>query len=250
MNAPRFHCPLPLAAGSSIELPPGAARHAARVLRLAAGDELVLFNGAGGEYVSSIKSVERERVSVNVLEWRGVEREAPLAISLVQALSASEKMDFAVQKAVELGAAKIVPVASKRSVLRLSGERAARRVEHWRGVVVAACEQCGRNRLPEVAALEDLDKWLARPAPAGALRLLFDPLCRRTLGELAPPAPGVSIELLIGAEGGLAPDEIELALRAGFTAVRLGPRVLRTETAGVAALAALQCLWGDFKAGF
>ncbi len=250
MNAPRFYCALPLAPGLPIELPPAAARHAARVLRLVAGDELVLFNGEGGEYSGRIESVERERVAVCGLVHRAIEREAPISISLVQALSASEKMDFAVQKAVELGAARIVPVASRRSVLRLEGERAARRVEHWRGVVVAACEQCGRNRLPEVAALQTLTQWLSRPLPAASprtLRLLFDPQSAQTLADLAPPAPGDCVELLIGAEGGLAPEESELALRAGFTALRLGPRVLRTETAGLAALAAIQCLWGDFK---
>ncbi len=188
-------------------------------------------------------------MTVSVLEGRAVEREAPFSITLVQALTASEKMDMTVQKAVELGVARIVPVASRRSVLRLEGERAVRRVEHWRGVVVAACEQCGRNRLPQVDALETLARWLDKPVATGTLRLLLDPQSTLTLHELTPPAPGETIEVLIGAEGGLAPEEIELALRAGFTAIRLGPRILRTETAGIVALAAMQCLWGDFKKG-
>jgi 16S rRNA (uracil1498-N3)-methyltransferase len=158
-------------------------------------------------------------------------------------------MDLTIQKAVELGVSRIVPVASKRSVVRLDGERAQRRLEHWRGVVAAACEQCGRNRLPQVAALAGLDRWLDLPANAGALRLMLAPGAARTLNDLAPPLAGGEVELLIGAEGGLAPEEVALAAAAGYLGVRLGPRVLRTETAGLAALAAIQCLWGDFGKG-
>lgn len=246
MNVPRFYCPTPLAAGLRVALPEGAARHAARVLRLRAGNELILFDGAGGEYVACIAGVERERVTVDVLEWRAAECESPLAVTLVQALQGGEKMDMTVQKAVELGVARIVPVGSRRSVVRLDGERAARRVEHWRGVAVAACEQCGRNRIPAVNALENLERWLAQPAASGVLRLMLAPGGDHALTTLPPPAPGQGLELLIGAEGGLAPEEMEQAKRAGFVAIRLGPRILRTETAGLAALAAMQCLWGDF----
>jgi 16S rRNA (uracil1498-N3)-methyltransferase len=145
--------------------------------------------------------------------------------------------------------ASIVPVISRRSVVRLNGERATRRVEHWRGVASAACEQCGRNRVPEVVALEVLDQWLVKSAGRGVLRLMLAPGSAQTLDSIAPPAPGGQVELLIGAEGGLAAEEMERAAMAGFISVRLGPRILRTETAGLAALAAIQCLWGDFRKG-
>lgn len=246
MNFPRFFCPLPLSVGSQVILPEKAARHACRVLRLHVDDDLVLFDGAGGEYACRISAVERERVAVDVLEWHELECEAPLAITLVQALQSGEKMDTTVQKAVELGVARIVPVSSRRSVVRLEGERAERRVEHWRSVVASACEQCGRNTLPEVTSLEALEKWLVRPATKGVLRLMLDPRAVQSLSRMLPPARGGLVELLIGAEGGLAPEEIQLAGLAGFVPIRLGPRVLRTETAGLAALAAIQCLWGDF----
>lgn len=249
MTAPRFYCPVPLSAGACVDLPENAARHACRVLRLRVGDELTLFDGAGGEYVARIAEVARERVSVEVLHWRDVECEAPIRLALVQALQAGEKMDMTMQKAVELGVARIVPVASKRSVVRLDGERAQRRLEHWRGVVASACEQCGRNRVPEVSPLAGLDRWLGQPAASGVLRLMLVPGAAQTLNDLAPPSPGGEIELLIGAEGGLAPDEVALAAAAGYQGVRLGPRILRTETAGLAALAAIQCLWGDFGKG-
>lgn len=249
MTAPRFYSPVRLSADSSIDLSENAARHACRVLRLRAGDDLTLFDGAGGEYTARIAEVARERVSVEVLEWRDAECEAPIRLSLVQALQAGEKMDMTMQKAVELGVARIVPVASKRSVVRLDGERAQRRLAHWRGVVASACEQCGRNRVPEVSPLAGLDRWLGQPAAAGVLRLMLVPGAAQTLNDLAPPAPGGEVELLIGAEGGLAPEEVALAAAAGYQGVRLGPRILRTETAGLAALAAIQCLWGDFGKG-
>jgi 16S rRNA (uracil1498-N3)-methyltransferase len=216
------------------------------VLRLRTGDDLVLFDGTGGEYAARIAVFGRDRVTVDVLEWRDVDREAPVSVTLVQALQSGEKMDMTVQKAVELGVSRIVPVASRRSVVRLEGERALRRIEHWRGVAVAACEQCGRNRVPEIAALESLERGLGKSVDQDVLRLMLAPGSVQTLGRIAPPAMGAKIELLIGAEGGLAPEEIDRARTAGYVSVRLGPRILRTETAGLAALAAIQCLWGDF----
>jgi 16S rRNA (uracil1498-N3)-methyltransferase len=251
MNPPRFYSPFPLAVGARVALSEGAARHAARVLRLNADDALTLFDGKGGEYACRIDSRGREggrdTVTADVLAWRGVERESPLGLTLVQALQAGEKMDLTVQKAVELGVGRIVPVVTRRSVIRLEGERARRRVIRWRTVAVAACEQCGRNRVPEVADLEDLPRWLDKP-PTGAkpARLMLDPEAALALGALPRTGAADAVELLIGAEGGLAAEETALARRAGFVAVRLGPRVLRTETAGLAALATIQCLWGDF----
>ena len=249
MTAPRFYSPVRLSADSCIDLSENAARHACRVLRLRAGDDLSLFDGAGGEYAARIAEVARERVSVDVLQWRDAECESPIKLTLVQALQAGEKMDMTMQKVVELGVARIVPVASKRSVVRLDGERAQRRLVHWRGVVASACEQCGRNRVPEVSPLSGLERWLGQPAASGVLRLMLMPGAAQTLNDLAMPAPGAEIELLIGAEGGLAPEEVALAAAAGYLGVRLGPRILRTETAGLAALAAIQCLWGDFGKG-
>jgi 16S rRNA (uracil1498-N3)-methyltransferase len=238
---------MPLAEGLRADLPESAARHAARVLRLRVDDALTLFDASGGEYAARIVGIERERVAVEVLTWRDVECESPIGITLVQALQAGEKMDMTVQKAVELGVARIIPVISRRSVVRLDGERALRRVEHWRGVVASACEQCGRNRLPEVTALEGLERWLAKAPAPGVRRLMLVPGAQQSLATAPQPLPNERVELLIGAEGGLAPEEMQAAVQAGFVGIRLGPRILRTETAGLAALAAMQSLWGDFK---
>ena len=246
MPTPRFFCPEPLSPEASIDLPEDAARHACRVLRLRVGDELTLFDGRAGEYAACIAAIDRQRVRVDVGAWRDVECEAPLALTLVQALQSGEKMDLTVQKAVELGVSRIVPVTSRRSVVRLEGERAARRVEHWRGVVLSACEQCGRNRVPEVCALQGLENWLGQAAGQDVLRLMLAPGAEQSLDRIVPAHNG-KIELLIGAEGGLAPEELAMAVAAGFKPLRLGPRILRTETAGLAALAAIQCLWGDFR---
>jgi len=243
MNSPRFYCREALSPGAHVELPEPVARHAVRVLRLPPGASMILFDGRGGEYPAQIQRIDRDRVLAALGAWREVERESPLAITLVQAVQGGEKMDFTIQKAVELGVRDIVPVDSRRSVVRLSGERAAKRVAHWQGVSASACEQCGRNQVPLVAPLEKLENWLARPAD-GALRLMLAPDAEQTLADIAPAR---LVQLLIGAEGGLDPQEVIAAQQAGFQAVRLGPRVLRTETAGLAALAALQTLWGDFR---
>ncbi|KXB31914.1 16S rRNA methyltransferase [Dechloromonas denitrificans] len=245
MNLPRFYCREALSPGAHIELPEPVARHAVRVLRLPPGAPMILFDGRGGQYLAHIERIERDRVMAVLASWDEIERESPLSITLVQALQAGEKMDFTIQKAVELGVRHIVPVESRRSVLRLAGERAAKRVAHWQGVVASACEQCGRNQVPLVAPLEKLENWLARPAP-GALRLMLAPEAEQTLVDL-PPAK--EVQLLIGAEGGLDPQEMIAARQAGFVGVRMGPRILRTETAGLAALAILQALWGDFREG-
>lgn len=247
MIPPRFFCPEPLSVGASVMLPEGAARHAARVLRLGVDAEVTLFDGKGGEYEARIASVRKDAVEADVLAWKDVERESPLRVTLVQALQAGDKMDLTVQKAVELGVAEIQPVASRRSVLRLDGERAVRRVEHWRGVAASACEQCGRNRVPGVAEVLPLLQWLSTLPAAGdssMQRLMLVPGAECALTMLPPASNAI---LLIGAEGGLDPQEEAAAAAAGFRPVRMGPRVLRTETAGLAALSAMQALWGDFK---
>lgn len=243
MTTPRFYCPEILARSGVAELPEQAAHHAARVLRLQPGDPVSVFNGRGGEGDARITDIGKRNVTLEIVGWQAVERESPLQILLAQAISAGDKMDFTLQKAVELGIANIQPLAGERSVVRLSGERADKRVAHWQGVVVAACEQSGRNRVPEVAPIRPLLDWLGQQDRPG-LRLMLSPVAEIGLRDL--PRPDGNITLLVGPEGGLSPAEAEAALRYGYTPVRLGARVLRTETAALAALAAMQTLWGDF----
>ena len=217
-----------------------------RVLRLKAGDAVVLFNGDGTEYAAVISEAGRDRLALDVTGRAAVDRESPLAVTLAQAVSGGERMDYTVQKAVELGAAAIQPLTAERSVVRLQGERAAKRAEHWQAVVVASCEQCGRNRLPRVLPLLGFDAYLAGQAARrdGVLRLMLSPRSVRGLRDLDRPAG--AIVLLAGPEGGFSPQEERVAEQAGFLPARVGPRVLRTETAAVAALSAIQALWGDF----
>jgi len=242
----RFHVRGTLGNGSEIRLSAEAAHHAVRVLRLGVGEPVVLFDGHGGEFEARITRMERGEVLVKTGAHREVERESRLHIVLVQGLSSGDRMDITLQKAVELGVARIQPVATERSVVKLRDERAHRRMEHWRNLVVSACEQCGRNRVPEVLPLLDLPDWLAQltvPAQGDETRLVLSPAAERSLKELAPPA---RMMLLIGPEGGLSVVETRLAQSRGFVPVRLGPRILRTETAALAALSAIQMLWGDF----
>lgn len=240
---PRFFCRIPLAAGAEVALPKEAAHHAVRVLRLVAGDVVTLFDGNGGEYLAQLCRTGHTVVA-RIEAHRAIERESSLSIVLIQSLATADRMDAAIRKSVELGVAAIVPVTSARSVSRLDPKRALARVEHWRQIAVAACEQCGRNRLPRLYPARDLREWLRAPSTA-SLRLLAAPDAAHGLAQFARPAG--SIELLVGPEGGLTPDEADAAIAAGFHAVRLGPRILRTETVGPAALAAMNALWGDWR---
>jgi len=242
---PRFYCPPPLPQGDRCELPPEAAHHASRVLRLRAGDAVQIFDGEGNALDARIRDIAGKRVGLECLRPLPPEPLAQLEIVLAQAMSSSEKMDWVVQKATELGAAVIQPVQTQRSVAKLTAERAAKRGEHWRGVTVAASEQCSRNRLPEIAAPLDLDDWLARVAHIDATKLILLPDGASHLTDL--PSPTGRVILLVGPEGGFNPEEAAMARQAGFTAVLLGPRVLRTETAAIAGLTALQLLWGDLS---
>lgn len=241
---PRFFCPPPLAVGVEIALPPAAAHHVLRVLRLQAGDAVTLFDGEGGEYAGELERASPRAVAVRVCEHRDIERESPLMVTLVQGLAAAERMDYAVQKATELGVAAIAPVFTSRSVVRLDDARATRRVERWRQIVIAACEQSGRNRVPKVHAPCALGTWLRAPSAAD-LRVLLAPDVDGSLDDLARPAGAV--ELLVGPEGGLTAEESAAARGAGFRPVRLGPRILRTESAGAAMLAAMNARWGDWR---
>jgi 16S rRNA (uracil1498-N3)-methyltransferase len=241
---PRFHCPLPLAEGAEIALPDAAAHHAARVLRLGAGDAVTLFGGDDGEFAARILRIEPRGVRVQVGPSQAADRESPLAVTLVQGLAAADRMDYAIQKAVELGVQAIQPVTTARSVGRLDAARASKRAVHWRQIAIATCEQCGRNRLPRLHPLLDFETWLAA-APDSVLRLMLTPDATLTLAGLAPPSG--PIEMLVGPEGGLTSEEVAAALRLGFRALRLGPRVMRAETAGPALLAALNAQWGDWR---
>jgi len=241
----RFYFSGKLGNGSEVRLAPEAAHHAARVLRLAVGEPVTLFDGHGGEFEARITRMNRGEVTIKTGAHLAVEREAPLDILLAQGLSSGDRMDLTLQKSVELGVTAIQPVTTERSVVKLKDERAARRAEHWQNLVIAACEQCGRNRVPPVASLLDFGEWLGQLGqPHDELRLMLSPHATVSLRELAP-ARGRVI-LLAGPEGGLATGEVQSAQSRGFAPVRLGPRVLRTETAALAALSAIQALWGDF----
>jgi 16S rRNA (uracil1498-N3)-methyltransferase len=243
MAAPRFYSPLPLApelAGTSIELPEAAAHHATRVLRLAVGDALTLFDGTGGEYAASLERVDRRGARVRIAGFAPIERESPLAVTLAQGIAANDAMDYAIRKATELGATAIQPLVTARSAPMPAGERGDRRLAHWRQVAIAACEQCGRNRVPDVAAPLAFADWLRAWTGSG---ILFLPDAQPTLAAIGEPAPPLA--LAIGPEGGFDAGECTAARAKGFQALRLGPRVLRTETAAAAALAVVQTLWGD-----
>ncbi|HXH03820.1 MAG TPA: 16S rRNA (uracil(1498)-N(3))-methyltransferase [Candidatus Competibacteraceae bacterium] len=242
MRIPRVHLPVSLAPGAVVALDDNAFNHLVRVLRLKPGAALILFNGAGGEYRARLETVEKRGATARVEVHVAREAESPLSVLLAQGVSKGERMDYTLQKAVELGVTAIQPLLTAHSVVSLDDERWERRRRHWQGVVVGACEQCGRNRLPALYPLRSLGEWLATPPPG--LGLMLDPLAEHGLRDLPPPA-GRMIMLLVGPEGGLSETEIAAARIAGFRGLRLGPRVMRTETAGVAALAALQALWGD-----
>ncbi|MGJ7494861.1 16S rRNA (uracil(1498)-N(3))-methyltransferase [Variovorax sp. RT4R15] len=238
---PRFHCSVPLSAGVALTLPPGAARHV-QVLRLQPGNEITLFDGAGGEYAATVERMGRSEVTVQVGAHDSVEREAPRAVQLAVGMPTNERMDWLVEKATELGAAVIQPLVTAHGVLRLSGERADKKVAHWQAVAIASCEQCGRNRVPQVLPVRSLNEWLgALPnADAGEARsvLSFAPGARAA-SALAAAGSQLRFTVLSGPEGGLSASEEEAALRSGFAPLTLGPRVLRAETAALAALVAL-----------
>jgi 16S rRNA (uracil1498-N3)-methyltransferase len=237
---PRFYVDAPLRPGSVCTLSEDAAHHAVHVLRLREGDDITLFNGRGGEYRSRIASIQRLRIAVDVLEHRAIERESPLRVTLVQGMSAGERMDSTMRKAVELGVAELQPVLAARSVARPKGERAENRRAHWQKVVIAACEQCGRNRIPEVHPLLAVAEYRAT---GEAAKVLLSPLAETALSKI--PLKGSSFILAAGPEAGFTAQEEAALAAAGFVPVSLGPRVLRTETAALAALAALSALRGD-----
>ena len=242
---PRLYFPDEIPAHGECPLPEAQTHHVMHVLRLAVGDAVTLFDGRGIEYPAKILHIGKRHAVVRVAGGHQVDRESPLPIILAQGVSSGERMDYTIQKAVELGVIRIQPITSQRSVVRLKDERAEKRVAHWQHVVIAACEQCGRNFVPEVAPLLSFRDWLAQlPADDTSARWMLSPHAERRLAEIARPATGVI--LLTGPEGGFDGDEVQLAQERGFVALKLGPRVLRTETAALTALAVLQLKWGDF----
>ena len=241
MSVPRFHCAQLLTAGQTISLPADVFHHAIRVRRLRTGDALILFAGDGHEAAASLVAVSRDGADAAIASVAHVNRESPLHVTLLQGISAGDRMDYTLQKAVELGVMAIVPVTAQRSVVRLDRDRADKRIAHWRQVVIGACEQSGRNRIPDVLPVAALADALTAVSAATRLMLSFEGGAR--LRDLR--APDARIALLAGPEGGLAADEERAARAAGFAPLSLGPRVLRTETAAVAALAAMQALWGN-----
>jgi 16S rRNA (uracil1498-N3)-methyltransferase len=239
MRLTRIYVDEALASGEERDLPRSAAAHLGRVLRLGNGDPLTLFDGRGGEYAARIIAVTAGRMRVRVEEHTPVERESPLALVLAQSVSRGERMDWIVQKATELGVHTIAPVLTARGVVRLDERQAAAKHAHWRAVAIAAAEQCGRNRIPEICMPQSLHDWLAQPRDGARIVLGIDgtrPLAAAQVREQGA--------VLIGPEGGFAPEERELIERRGFECHGLGPRVLRTETAAIAALAVLQAACG------
>ncbi len=237
-----FHTPL--SEGAALSLPESAFRHLVQVLRMREGETFTAFDGRGGEYDAVLVEVGKRSASARLLAHHDISRESPLDLTLAQCISKGERMDYTLQKAVELGVTRIVPLISGRSVVRLDEDRWEKKLEHWRGVVVSACEQSGRTQVPALASVQALTSWLDNEDAHGD-RLTLDPQARHSLRDL--PRRHGPVTLLAGPEGGLSDGEIDRARRAGFIGIRIGPRVLRTETAGVAALAALQALWGDWS---
>jgi 16S rRNA (uracil1498-N3)-methyltransferase len=240
----RIYAPVALAPGAVLALRESAAHHLARVLRATVGDHVIVFND-GVEFAAVITRIDKSGVTVKLERGSPVDRESPLTCVLAQAISSGERMDLTLQKAAELGVRRVQPLYSERSIVRLDVERSAKRVEHWRQVMISACEQCGRNVVPDVCAPQPVIEWLgALPAPrSNELRVLLSPHAEQRLSDLAPPT---YVLLMAGPEGGFNEIESQLAHERGFVALRLGPRILRTETAALAALAAFNTRWGDF----
>ncbi|HEV7606627.1 MAG TPA: 16S rRNA (uracil(1498)-N(3))-methyltransferase [Steroidobacteraceae bacterium] len=246
MRLTRIYVPEPLVTGADVVLPAQAGEHLTRALRLPPGAPFTLFNGAGGEFSATLKESAGKRVSARVLVHTPAERESPLQITLLQGIARGERMDLIVQKATELGVTRIVPLLAERSVVKLDPRQRVRKREHWQAIAISACEQCGRNRVPEVAEPTPLGDSLGSLDEDG-LRCVLAADGSESLVSAASRMPSRPIVLLIGPEGGLAESERTFAQANGFVACRLGPRIMRTETAGLAALAALQAVSGDFS---
>lgn len=242
MRNPRIYTSQALSAGSTLALNEDASHHLARVLRFQVGNAITLFNGDGNEYAATISAIDKRHVTVSIGELTNANRESSLAIHLGIAISKGDRMDLVVQKAVELGVTTITPLLSERVEVRLQGERADKKLQHWQGIVIAACEQCARNRIPSLNPITSLHDWIDNIE--AERKFVLHHRSETKLGDMAKPA---SVALLIGPEGGLSDTEIAAAERKAFSSLRLGPRVLRTETAPLAALSILQFAFGDLN---
>ncbi|MES2151507.1 MAG: 16S rRNA (uracil(1498)-N(3))-methyltransferase [Pseudomonadota bacterium] len=238
---PRFYCSQAFALGQLVELPDAVAQHI-YVLRLQAGDEITVFNGDGGQYLAHLASSEKRRATAVLKAFVAHDAELPYALTLAQALPEGSKMDWIVEKAVEMGVAMIQPLAAQRCVVRLAAERAEKKMQHWQGIIVAASEQCGRNRLAQLAPLDNFNGWAAQQDMHR--RVLLSPRGTQSLGDWARHQPPQSLTVMIGPEGGFSDAEEATACAHGALCLSMGPRVLRTETAGIAAVAALNAAWG------
>lgn len=239
---PRFFCPQPLSIDLTLDLPDHIAHHV-QVLRLRIGETLTLFNGEGGEYTATLTTIEKKRASATIKTFSPREVELPYALALAQALPEGSKMDWIIEKAVELGAAAIQPLAAQRCVVRLTAERAEKKQAHWQGIIHAAAEQSGRNRLPHLGELDDFGRWIGRNDLHK--RILLSPRGEQPLSSWARHHPPQAVTLVIGPEGGFTDAEEDLAVSQGALMLSMGPRILRTETAGLSALAALNAIWGE-----
>ncbi|MBZ4201350.1 MAG: 16S rRNA (uracil(1498)-N(3))-methyltransferase [Methylotenera sp.] len=244
MAKPRFYHPHPMRLGDIVTLSDNASAHATRALRLQLGDSLCLFNGDGHDYQCVLTRLGKTASTAEVKLKTFIRKESPLQITLLQGISSGTRMDYTIQKATELGVTSIQALATERSVVKLSAERAEKRLAHWQNIVYSACEQCGRATIPTVLAPLSLSQWLAKEAGTVSSRLLLNPVGATRLADISHSHQ--SIALLIGAEGGLTEAEIRLASQHGFQSVVLGPRILRTETAALTAITVMQSLWGDF----
>lgn len=225
---------------SNIFLSSTASHHVTAVLRMRVGDSLIVFNGIDGEYLAEITEIKKNKVTVYIKQFQAIERESPLQIHLAQGIARGEKMDFIIQKATELGVAKITPLFTEFSNVKLPADRLAKKIEHWRAVAISACEQSGRNQIPEIAEPQKLTTWL--PQAQEGLKIILNPEAGKNTKDLSRTTAAT---LLIGPEGGLNEQEVAAAQQNNFIPVKLGPRILRTETAGLAMIAILQALWGD-----
>ncbi|MFO7580461.1 16S rRNA (uracil(1498)-N(3))-methyltransferase [Nitrosomonas halophila] len=249
----RFFHPQPMQPGELVMLRSDTSHHATQVLRLQQGDPVILFNGEGGEFSGHLAQIRKTACLVQIDRFSDVTRESHLLIELAQAICTNEKMDWIIQKAVEQGVTRIQPLTTRRSVVRLSGERADKRQRHWQRVIISACEQCGRNSVPELLPLLSLSQWFeqkfAQQTETGERprhHLMLSPAANHRLADLPPPQPHECLALLVGPEGGFTSEEMDAAHTIGFEPIRLGKRILRTESAALVAIAAAQTLWGDY----
>lgn len=238
---PRFHISQPLAVGQLVTLPDTVAHHI-QVLRLAQGELITLFNGEGGEYSATLTQIERRSATVEIKTHHARDVELPFAITLAQALPEGTKMDWIIEKAIELGVSGFQPLAAQRCVVRLSAERAEKKMGHWRGIIESASEQSGRNRLAQLAPLQDYKQWITQQDMHR--RIILTPRAQQSLPDWARHQGPQAVTLVIGPEGGLSEQEEEMALRHGALPLAMGPRILRTETAALAAVGALSAIWG------